>query len=694
MRVREARVSILRVMHYTNRFLSVAGAFVALFLLGASSASALSLPGFPPHVPSIKPVKQVRLCEKTMHVAGITIKVPRICKDTPPPPPVPQLTLTATPTTIEEGQSASLAWDSTDATSCTASGAWSGSKSLDGSEMVSPSATAQYSLTCVNGANSVVKEVTVTVTPVTPTTATLTLVKTVVNNNGGTKTAADFQAQIDSTHVPWGVAQTLTPGAHTASEMVVAGYTAGAWGDDCAADGTITLVAGDNKTCSITNDDQPGTLVVQKVLTQNDGRTEAKDAFSFMVNGGSAVAFEADGENSLTVDAGTYTVVEVAHENYVTTYANCADVVIANGETATCIITNDDIAAAPTTGMLVVDKVTQPEGDTTQFSITAAGSGAITGGGEGVVTDADSKSYEVEPGTYSVSEEALVGWTIESNTCVDVVVAAGETKNCVITNVKLPKLTVTKVVVNDDLGDKEVADFALFVDDESLISGEERTVSIGLHTVSETNDPDYTGTISGHCAADGTITLAAGDVKSCTITNNDNVPVPPVGALLITEVLYDISTATQGAETTDEWVEIKNGTNGAMDLSGYALKDNNGSVGDVFPSGTIVPAGGFLVVVGTATTPTLWAFPVGTIVVAVDGDIGGNGLANGGDRVTLHDASDVIVDAVGWGTDSVAFGVESGLSVSEGSSLARTSQSVDTNASGDWSENIAPNPGM
>lgn len=680
-------------MHYTNRLFAAAGAFVALFLL-AQTASALTLPGFPPLGPSINAPKMVKLCDRVMHVAGITLTVPRICKDTPPPPPaVPQLTLTAAPGTIVAGDSATLTWDSTDATSCTASGGWTGAKSLDGNEVVTPGATTNYVLTCVNGTNSVVKDVTVTVTP-PPAAPTLTLVKTVTNNNGGTAVAADFQAKIDSVNADWGVAHTVTAGAHTVSEVGMPGYTAGAWGGDCAADGSVSLVPGDTKTCTITNDDQAGTLIVKKVLVQDNGRTEVASDFSFQVGAGASTAFESDGQNDVTVDAGTYSVTEVAHANYSTTYENCTNVVITNGGTATCTITNDDIAPAPTTGTLVVDKVTQPSGDLTEFSITALGSGAITGGGAGTVTDATNKSYEVAPGTYAVTEEPMVGWVIQNNTCVDVVVNAGETKNCVITNVLLPKITVTKVVVNDDLGEKEVADFALFVDASPVISGEEMTTAIGSHTVSETPDSGYTGVISGDCAADGTITLAAGDVKSCTITNNDNVPVPPVGALLITEVLYDINTTTQGEETTDEWVEIKNGTNGAMDLSGYALKDNSGTVGDVFPSGTIVPAGGFLLVVGTSSTPTLWAFPVGTVVVAVDGDIGGNGLANAGDRVVLHDASDVVVDAVGWGTDTVAFGSASGLTVSEGSSLARTPQTADTNAAADWQENVSPNPGQ
>jgi hypothetical protein len=52
----------------------------------------------------------------------------------------------------------------------------------------------------------------------------------------------------------------------TASETPQAGYTPSVWGGDCAADGTITLLPGDDKTCTITNDDQRATLTLVKTV--------------------------------------------------------------------------------------------------------------------------------------------------------------------------------------------------------------------------------------------------------------------------------------------------------------------------------------------------------------------------------------------------------------------------------------------
>ena len=90
-----------------------------------------------------------------------------------------------------------------------------------------------------------------------------------------------------------------------------------------------------------------------------------------------------------------------------------------------------------------------------------------------------------------------------------------------------PILTVTKDVINDNEGTKVIANFPLFLDGISVVSGVASTTTIGLHTVSETADSGYTATISGDCLADGTITLVSGDTKSCTITNNDIAPVVP-----------------------------------------------------------------------------------------------------------------------------------------------------------------------
>jgi hypothetical protein len=84
----------------------------------------------------------------------------------PPPPPAPTVTLNGAPQSITGSGKATLTWSSTNATSCTASGGWSGSKATSGSEQTATlSATASYSLSCTGAGGTQSASTTVTVTP-------------------------------------------------------------------------------------------------------------------------------------------------------------------------------------------------------------------------------------------------------------------------------------------------------------------------------------------------------------------------------------------------------------------------------------------------------------------------------------------------------------------------------------------------
>jgi uncharacterized repeat protein (TIGR01451 family) len=93
---------------------------------------------------------------------------------------------------------------------------------------------------------------------------TLTLVKTVINDDGGDLQVSDFQARIDGGDVDWDTAYTLSAGAHTASEVLVPGYSASVWSGDCASDGSITLGLDEDATCYITNEDLPICIDIDK----------------------------------------------------------------------------------------------------------------------------------------------------------------------------------------------------------------------------------------------------------------------------------------------------------------------------------------------------------------------------------------------------------------------------------------------
>ena len=81
---------------------------------------------------------------------------------TPPPPATaPTVTLSAEPPTINQGQSTTLSWVSTDADSCTA--AWTDSSVAIGSDTVNPTVTTTYTMSCSGAGGSASDSVTVTV---------------------------------------------------------------------------------------------------------------------------------------------------------------------------------------------------------------------------------------------------------------------------------------------------------------------------------------------------------------------------------------------------------------------------------------------------------------------------------------------------------------------------------------------------
>ena len=80
------------------------------------------------------------------------------------PDPTPTVTLSASPTPVSSGGKSLLTWSSTNATSCTASGAWSGAEATSGSQSTSAlTANSSYTLTCAGAGGNAAQSATVTV---------------------------------------------------------------------------------------------------------------------------------------------------------------------------------------------------------------------------------------------------------------------------------------------------------------------------------------------------------------------------------------------------------------------------------------------------------------------------------------------------------------------------------------------------
>lgn len=82
----------------------------------------------------------------------------------PPPPPPATVSIDSNPVSIASGQSSRLSWTSTNATSCTASNGWSGSRPTSGTEQTSNLTSSRtFTLTCTGAGGSDSDSVTVAV---------------------------------------------------------------------------------------------------------------------------------------------------------------------------------------------------------------------------------------------------------------------------------------------------------------------------------------------------------------------------------------------------------------------------------------------------------------------------------------------------------------------------------------------------
>jgi hypothetical protein len=191
---------------------------------------------------------------------------------------------------------------------------------------------------------------------------TLRVIKHVVNDDGGTlgadaftlhaKSGANDVAGSPAAGSESGTDYNLIPGIYVVSEdSPPSGYTQTGFSGDCDSGGSVVVVSGATKTCTITNDDQAATLTVIKHVINDNGGTKVASNFAITVTGNSPSPANFNGAEdpgtSVTIGAGAYSVDEGAHDGYTKTLSAGCSGTIANGGSATCTITNDDIIASP-----------------------------------------------------------------------------------------------------------------------------------------------------------------------------------------------------------------------------------------------------------------------------------------------------------------------------------------------------------
>lgn len=182
---------------------------------------------------------------------------------------------------------------------------------------------------------------------------------------------------------------------------------------------------------------------------------------------------------------------------------------------------------SPTTGTLVVyTTVYNNNGGTktsSDFTMTATGNSPSPSSFSGT---ASGKAVTLGVGGYSASASAISGYSSSySSGCVGTI-AAGDLKYCVVAESDAATtLTLLVNVKNDNGGTKTPSDFSLFIDGVSATNGTRYPTSAASHLASTTPVAGYGfSTWGGDCNPDGTISLATGDNKTCTINFDDNPP--------------------------------------------------------------------------------------------------------------------------------------------------------------------------
>ena len=181
----------------------------------------------------------------------------------------------------------------------------------------------------------------------------LTVIKQVINDNGGDNIVGDFQLNVVGTvvtQVTSGVQNTFAAGNYVVTETGVPGYVA-SYSGDCNSAGQITLNPGDTKTCTITNNDQPALITVVKDVINNSGGTFVPSNFTLLVDNSpvpnnTSVATNSNVSHTISeTQLASYSFVSMTGtSNYgqLCPAVLGGSITLAEGENITCTITNDD----------------------------------------------------------------------------------------------------------------------------------------------------------------------------------------------------------------------------------------------------------------------------------------------------------------------------------------------------------------
>ncbi len=186
------------------------------------------------------------------YVSNPQFAIVPVASQGPPPPSAPTVSFSANPMTVQPGGSSDLVWSSTNATSCTASGAWSGSKATSGSQSTGAlNTTSTYTLSCTgSGGGSAPRSVTVTVSSSAPPAPTVSLAvdpTSVAVNGSSTLTWSSTNATSCTASGGWSGTKETSGSESTGALSSTTSYTlscTGAGGSSAPQTVTVTVNGG------------------------------------------------------------------------------------------------------------------------------------------------------------------------------------------------------------------------------------------------------------------------------------------------------------------------------------------------------------------------------------------------------------------------------------------------------------------
>ena len=283
--------------------------------------------------------------------------------------------------------------------------------------------------------------------------ATLRVVTNVVNNSGGSAVRGDFDVHVkrnggEAPNSPQpgagipGTPYTLAAGSYDLSADGEPGYSA-SFSAPCAG-GTIALALADTATCTITLNDEPGTLSVVTKVVNDDGGTAGADAFDVSVRlaGVDVSTSPQPGSESGTpyvLPPAAYTVVADDVPGYTFSLTgDCApdgSITLPLQQARNCTVTANDVA--PT--LRVVTQVVNDHGGATApsgFTVHVKRAGTDVSGSPQPGSDTGT-AYTLTAGTHVVSADAVSGYgSAISGDCAgdgSITLGIGDKRTCTVT---------------------------------------------------------------------------------------------------------------------------------------------------------------------------------------------------------------------------------------------------------------------